>query len=186
MEWNVVTILGAHGWSGAPDPRRSQPTCWGQPKKSLRTVWRATAVHRHESLIIAHVFKSCLFKHSKELKHSNTRRGKAELSTRAPCLENTRLRYSNTEPSSPSLLHLNKQITIPVYTCKQKNTQMCIKVLEHPICLFLLLYRQIHTKLCQNICLWRVSSILFLVMSYVKVIAGKNSDVHHYTGCIVS
>ncbi len=64
-------------------PLRSQTTGWGQPKKMLRTVDGpllhvvTKAYHLHLSLANLKIQKS--------LKHSNTRRGKAQLSTCVPC-----------------------------------------------------------------------------------------------------
>ncbi len=65
----------------------SQPT--GQPKKTLRTVDGplqrvvAKAYHLHVFLSLANLYIQ------KSLKHSNTRLGKAHLSTRASCSVHT-------------------------------------------------------------------------------------------------
>ncbi len=95
----------AHGWGGAP--QRSQRTAWGQLKKMLRTIDGPLlcifmkAYHLHVFLSIANL------KIQKSLKHSNTRRGKAKLSSlltrHVRCTRReARLTYSKTEPSSPS------------------------------------------------------------------------------------
>ncbi len=67
-----------------------------------------------------------------------------------------------------------------------------LKALKHRICLFLLLYRQIHTKInkykiMSKYSSWRVSSKkpVGYVLSESKHLR-KKLDVHHYTGCIVS
>ncbi len=81
--WKVVTILGVHGWGGpAGDLNR-------QPKKTLRTVdgpllrFIKKAYHLHVFLSLANL------NIQKSLKHSNTRRGKAQTSARVPCSVHT-------------------------------------------------------------------------------------------------
>ncbi len=125
------------------------------------------------------------------LKHSNTRRGKTQLSRLlALCLVRTqRAADRQTEPSSPlrppapewtntnrSLnMQTEKYVKEPnsapargVLCAQGARRETCLKALEHRICLFLLLYRKIHTKLSKYPS-WRVSSKKLSVMSYVKV-----------------
>ncbi len=81
-------------------PRRSQLTCWGQPKKTVRTVDGPLlcvvkkTYHLHMFLNHANL---------KSLKHSNARRGKAELSTRAPCSVNTKRAASHGQQDQTEL-----------------------------------------------------------------------------------
>ncbi len=60
-----------------------------------------------------------------------------------------------------------------------------LKAFEHQICLFLLLYRQIQTKLCQKILESILEKTVGYVLSESKQLINK-LDVHHYIGCIVS
>ncbi len=153
-------IIGAHGWGGTP--RRFQLTGWGRPKKMLWTVDRplllvvTMAYHLHKFFSLANL------NIQKSLKHSNTRRVKAELSTRAPCSVCTHRRPNRA--LLRVILHLNEQIQIAVKTCKQKklnsapvhsvlcaqgtprenvwyylNNPTRLKAHQHRICLFLLL-----------------------------------------------
>ncbi len=99
-------------------PRRSQPIGWGQPKKTLRkvdgkllrVVTRAYHLHVFLSLANLNIQKS--------LKHSNKRRGKAQISIRAVFSAYTESRVSWTTTPNRTLLrvllHLNEQIQIAV------------------------------------------------------------------------
>ncbi len=132
----------------------------------------------------------------KSLKHSNTRRGKAELNTRAPCRcarREPRLTDSNTEPSSPSppapgtnkyksqFKHANrKRCERAQFSTRVRcSVRMRLKALKHRICLFY--------KIMSKYPSWRVSSkkTVGYVLSESKQWRNK-SGVYHYIGCIVS
>ncbi len=115
LGWNVVTIIGAHGWGGVH--WLSQPTGWGQPKKTLRTVDGpllcivTKAYHLHVFLSLGNL------NIQKSLKHSNKRCEKFKwvLASRVLCTRRgPHLTDSKTEPSSPSLPPAPEQKQIAV------------------------------------------------------------------------
>ncbi len=178
MGWKVVTIIGAHGWGGGP--RRSQPNGWGQPKKTVRTV-DGPLLHIVTKAYQLHVFLSLAnLNIQKSLKHSNTRSGKAQLSTCAV--------FGATEPSSPSRHPASERSTNRSLTCKQKK--MWKSPIQHPRAVFCAhrAHAERHvskrlntefassTKLCQNTRL----------VEYRKNCRRTKSDVYHYNGCIAS
>ncbi len=131
----------------APPPRRSQS------KKTLRTV---NGQHLQVFLSLANL------NIQKSLRHSNTRRGKAQVCTCAMFGAHAESRVSQTARPNRALLHLNKQISLNMQTEKDvspiqhQRGVLCaqgpcgetrLKACEHRICLFLLLYQQVHTKL---------------------------------------
>ncbi len=100
MGWKVVTIIGAHSRGGAPV---ISTTGRGQPEKTFRTV-DGPLLHIVMKAYHLHVFLSLAnLNMQNSLKHSNIRRGKAELSTGAMCSvhREPRLTDSKTEPSTP-------------------------------------------------------------------------------------
>ncbi len=187
MGWKVVTIIGAHGW--------------GQPKKTLRTVDgpvpRIVIVIRLANLNI-----------QKSLKHSNTRRGKAQLSTRAPCSVRTQKAASHRQQDWTELSFASSCTWTNKYKLQFKQTEKdvkesnsapahsvlctqgarretCLQSLEHRICLFLLLYRHIQDYVKIPV----LESILEKTVGYVLSQSNQlrmKLDVHHYIGCIVS
>ncbi len=160
--WKVVTNIGAHG---------SQPSGWGQCKKTLRTVdgpllcivTKAYQLHVFLSLANLNIQKS--------LKHSNTRRGKAELSTHAPCSVHTQrashgpqhrteLSFASfctwTKYKSQFYMQTEKDVKEPnsapvrsVLCAQGVRRETRLKALEHRICLFY--------KIMSKYPSWRVS-----------------------------
>ncbi len=113
MGWKVVTILGSHGWGGAP--RRSQPNEASLKRRSGQLTGHCcVSVTSHDSLSFARVFQPCHFKHSKEFKAFKQKMRKSW--TEYMCTmfgAHAESRVSRTEtPSSPSR-HLNETNTIP-------------------------------------------------------------------------
>ncbi len=101
MGWKVVTIIGAHVRGGP----RSQPTGWGQSKKTLSTVDGpllcvvTKAYHLHVFLSLANL------NIEKSLKYSNKRLENLNwvLERRVQCARREpRLTDRKTEPSTPS------------------------------------------------------------------------------------
>ncbi len=90
-------------------PLRSKPTGWGQPKKTLRTV-DGPLLHVIMTTYNFHMFFSLVnLNIQKILKHSNTRLGKAQLSTRAPCSVRTQ-RVSQRARPNRALLRVIQQL----------------------------------------------------------------------------
>ncbi len=181
--WKVVTIIRANGWGG---PRRSQPTGWGQLNRRLRTVDRPLlrvvmkAYHLHMFLSLGNL------NIQKSLKHSNTRRVKAELSLCVPCSVHTQRAESQgkqdwTELSSASsciwtnkyksqFKHANRKrcesaqfSTSAVFCALRARAKRCVSKCSNTE--FDSSYWQIHSKYPS----WRVSSKKLSVMSEVKV-----------------
>ncbi len=121
----------------------------------LRVVTKAYHLHVFLSLANLNIQKS--------LKHSNTRRGKAQMSPRAPCSVQTQRDSmdSNTKPSSPSPppapertntnhslnMQTEQDVKEPnsapargVLCTQSARSETRLKALEHRIGLFLLLY----------------------------------------------
>ncbi len=145
--WKVVTIIGAHSWGGGS-------------KKTLRTVDGPLLCVFTKAYYLQVFLSLANLNIQKSLKHSNTRRGKAQLSARAPCSvlmqraashrqqDRTELYFTSSCTWMTNTNHsLNMQTEKDVKEPNSAPTRL--KALEHRICLFLLLYRQIHTKLCQ-------------------------------------
>ncbi len=180
MGWKVVTIIGAYGWQGSPGDLI-------RPKKKLRTVDGpllrvvTTAYHLHVFLSPANL------NIQKSLKHSNKRRGKAEMSTHELCSVRTQRasHRQQDEPSSPSRPpepeRANTNCDLNMQTekyMKEPNSapargvlwaqvacrETRLKSLEHQTCLFLLLYRHIHNYIKIPV-FWRVSLKKLSVMS---------------------
>ncbi len=162
--WKVVMIIGAHSWEG--------PTGWGQPKKSSGQLTGHCCASSRK-LIICTCLSLANLNIQKSLKHSNKRRGKAQMSTRTSCSD------SKTEPSSPSRppapersntnrslnMQTEKDVWEPnsaparVFCRHRARRETRLKAHQHQICLFLLLNQHI-----QN----------YVKIPFLESILGKN------------
>ncbi len=101
-----------------------------------------------------------------------------------------RLMESNTEPTSPSPPPAPERTNSQFKHANRKRAQFStrarretrLKVLEHCIYLFLLLYRQIQNDVKIPV----LESILEKAVGYGNNQLRQKSDVSHYIGCIVS
>ncbi len=158
-------MIGAHGWGGGgPISTDWLRPAWNDTQNRWPLLSVVTkAFHLHVFLSLAN------WNIQKNLKHSN----KTRKSTLVPCSVQTHRAASHRQQGRSELSftsscswtnkyksqfkHANRKrceraqfSTSALCSVHTGRTQTCLKSLEHQICLFLLLYRQIHTTLCQN------------------------------------
>ncbi len=102
-------------------PRGSQLTGWGQPKKTLRTGdWPLLCVVT-KAYHLQVFFSLANLKILKSLKHSNKRRGKAQLITRAPCSVHTQRATSHGQQERTELSFASSCAWTNKYTSQFKH-----------------------------------------------------------------
>ncbi len=193
------------------DGLQSQPIGWGQPKKMLRTVDGpllrvvTKAYHLHMFLSLANL------NIQKSLKHSNTRRGKTQLSTRAPCSvrmqraashrqqHRTELSFASsctwTNKYKSQFKHANRkrceraqfsiQARCSVRTGRTHEGRVSKRLNTEFASSFSCTDKYIQNYVKIPILESILKNTVGYVLSESKQLR-KKSDVHHYIGCIVS